>query len=179
MPSSPKFFHSRLSSPSFASRRLLFLMLVCLFIGISGFIFGVTGPSGYRCSQSITDPRTVRVIWDTKSNANTRNDGSVLNSQNKRHKVMGFVGIQTGFASDGRRHSLRKTWMPSDRQGLQRYVNSYWVKFAYGFLVLSLDASTGILSRFHFSHWYVSVPQINKYKKISKKQGENSSSERI
>ncbi|XP_021595768.1 probable beta-1,3-galactosyltransferase 14 isoform X2 [Manihot esculenta] len=131
MPSSPKFFHSRLSSPSFASRRLLFLMLVCLFIGISGFIFGVTGPSGYRCSQSITDPRTVRVIWDTKSNANTRNDGSVLNSQNKRHKVMGFVGIQTGFASDGRRHSLRKTWMPSDRQGLQRLEESTGLAFRF------------------------------------------------
>ena len=34
---------------------------------------------------------------------------------------MGFVGIQTGFGSTGRRSSLRKTWMPSDRQGLQWY----------------------------------------------------------
>jgi hypothetical protein len=39
----------------------------------------------------------------------------------ERQKVMGFVGIQTGFGSSGRRRSLRKTWMPSDRQGLQRY----------------------------------------------------------
>ncbi|KAL7216721.1 hypothetical protein ACSBR1_028621 [Camellia fascicularis] len=32
---------------------------------------------------------------------------------------MGFVGIQTGFASVVRRRSLRQTWMPSDQQGLQ------------------------------------------------------------
>ncbi|KAL7186229.1 hypothetical protein ACSBR2_028052 [Camellia fascicularis] len=33
---------------------------------------------------------------------------------------MGFVGIQTGFASVVRRRSLRQTGMPSDQQGLQR-----------------------------------------------------------
>ncbi|KAI4374676.1 hypothetical protein MLD38_012643 [Melastoma candidum] len=36
-----------------------------------------------------------------------------------RHKVMGFVGIQTGFGSVGRRGSLWKTRMPADQQGLQ------------------------------------------------------------
>ncbi|KAF2287329.1 hypothetical protein GH714_039643 [Hevea brasiliensis] len=132
MPSSPKFLHSRLSSPSFASRRSLFLMLSCLFIGISGFIFGLTAPSGYLCSHSITELRSVRVLWDTNSNAYTNNDGSGFNSEKKkRHKVMGFVGIQTGFASDGRRRSLRKTWMPSDRQGLQRLEESTGLAFRF------------------------------------------------
>ncbi|KAK1325192.1 putative beta-1,3-galactosyltransferase 14 [Acorus calamus] len=37
-----------------------------------------------------------------------------------RHKVRAFVGVQTGFASPGRRRSLRKTWFPSDRRGIQR-----------------------------------------------------------
>lgn len=39
---------------------------------------------------------------------------------------MGFVGIQTGFGSVGRRRSLRQTWMPSDPQSLQRSVYPFF-----------------------------------------------------
>lgn len=49
----------------------------------------------------------------------------------KRHKVMGFVGIQTGFGSVGRRQSLRKTWMPSDHQGLQRLEEATGLAFRF------------------------------------------------
>lgn len=48
-----------------------------------------------------------------------------------RHKVMGFVGIQTGFGSVGRRQSLRKTWFPSDRQGLQRLEEATGLAFRF------------------------------------------------
>ncbi|KDP32525.1 hypothetical protein JCGZ_14728 [Jatropha curcas] len=133
MPSSPKYLHSRLSPPS-PSRRSAFLMFFCLFIGISGLIFGLTAPSGYRCSHTTADPRSVRVVWDINSNTNlnnNNNDGSVLNTEKKRHKVMGFVGIQTGFGSAGRRESLRKTWMPSDLQGLQRLEESTGLAFRF------------------------------------------------
>lgn len=44
---------------------------------------------------------------------------------------MAFVGIQTGFASTGRRRSLRMTWMPSDRQGLQRLEESTGLAFRF------------------------------------------------
>ncbi|KAF8413758.1 hypothetical protein HHK36_001751 [Tetracentron sinense] len=44
---------------------------------------------------------------------------------------MGFVGIQTGFESSGRRRSLRKTWMPSDRQGLQRLEEATGLAFRF------------------------------------------------
>lgn len=44
---------------------------------------------------------------------------------------MGFVGIQTGFESSGRRRSLRNTWMPSDRQGLQRLEESTGLAFRF------------------------------------------------
>ncbi|KAG2309777.1 hypothetical protein Bca52824_029525 [Brassica carinata] len=44
---------------------------------------------------------------------------------------MGFVGIQTGFGSAGRRRALRSTWMPSDPEGLRR-----------------LEESTGLAIRF-------------------------------
>lgn len=55
----------------------------------------------------------------------------VRSSQRDRHKVMGFVGVQTGFSSVGRRRSLRKTWFPSDRQGLLRLEESTGLAFRF------------------------------------------------
>lgn len=124
MPSSPKFFHARTSAPATKSTVLIFSAL--LTFAIFSFFFALTsflssGGSGYRCRNS--DPRSVRVLWDRTGNANKGSAGGGDDDNGtKRHKVMGFVGIQTGFGSIGRRRSLRKTWMPSDRQGLQRYV---------------------------------------------------------
>ncbi|KAJ7014618.1 beta-1,3-galactosyltransferase 14 [Populus alba x Populus x berolinensis] len=137
MPSSPKFFHSRLSQPS-NSRRSTVLILSCLLIGISGFIFGLTSfltcSRTYRCFNN-SPPRTVRVVWGTNSNKNDNGVGNALlldgEERRERQKVMGFVGIQTGFGSTGRRQSLRKTWMPSDRQGLQRLEESTGLAFRF------------------------------------------------
>lgn len=44
---------------------------------------------------------------------------------------MGFVGIQTGFGSSGRRRSLRMTWMPSDPQGLQQLEEATGLAFRF------------------------------------------------
>lgn len=44
---------------------------------------------------------------------------------------MGFVGIQTGFSSVGRRRSLRNTWLPSDREGLQRLEEATGLAFRF------------------------------------------------
>lgn len=44
---------------------------------------------------------------------------------------MGFVGIQTGFGSGGRRRSLRMTWMPSDHQGLQQLEEATGLAFRF------------------------------------------------
>ncbi|KAI3939591.1 hypothetical protein MKX01_038546 [Papaver californicum] len=57
-------------------------------------------------------------------------NSSDSHEDHKRHKVMGFVGIQTGFGSVGRRRSLRKTW-PSDRQGLQRLEEATGLAFRF------------------------------------------------
>ncbi|XP_048235484.1 probable beta-1,3-galactosyltransferase 14 isoform X2 [Ricinus communis] len=129
MPSSPKFLNSRhFNSSTTSSPRSTIVMLSCLFIGISGFIYGLIAPSaGYRCSYSVSEPRSVRVQWD-----NNNNDATLSNAAAKnRHKVMGFVGIQTGFSSVGRRQSLRKTWMPSDRIALQRLEESTGLAFRF------------------------------------------------
>lgn len=69
------------------------------------------------------------VVWDRSGSAGSGNGGAV--GDRKRHKVMGFVGIQTGFRSLGRRQSLRKTWMPSDQQGLQRLEEATGLAFRF------------------------------------------------
>lgn len=123
MPSSPKFFHAR--QPPSGRRSTVLIICFCLVFGLSGFIFGLVAlrSNQYKCLTS--QSRSVRVVWERISSSSSEN-GLVLsdgdeNSSSRRHKVMGFVGIQTGFGSVGRRQSLRKTWMPSDAQGLQRY----------------------------------------------------------
>ncbi|CAH2053670.1 unnamed protein product [Thlaspi arvense] len=119
MPSSPKLFHAR---PSLFTRRSTALIVfTSLAIGLTGFLFGLSAIifPGLRLSGRITNtpPKTVRVVWDVAGNSN----GNGARGELKRHKVMGFVGIQTGFASAGRRRALRNTWMPSDPDGLRRY----------------------------------------------------------
>lgn len=42
-------------------------------------------------------------------------------SQIERPKVLGFVGIQTGFDSGPRRQALRETWFPSTPEELLRF----------------------------------------------------------
>ncbi|KAL5565073.1 hypothetical protein UlMin_028237 [Ulmus minor] len=125
MPSSPKFFHARQSSPNRRSTTLI--VSGCLIFGLAGFLFGIVSLSRpIKCLRG--EPRSVRVVWERGSGGNA---GGGSGDGNKRHKVMGFVGIQTGFASVGRRQSLRKTWMPSDPQGLQRLEEATGLAFRF------------------------------------------------
>ncbi|KAK4255883.1 hypothetical protein QN277_008819 [Acacia crassicarpa] len=133
MPSSPKSFHGR--TPQLSSRRSAILLISSLVIAVSGFAFGITAflspISGYKCLSR--PPRSIRVTWehgggggDGAGGISSGNGGS-----GSRHKVMGFVGIQTGFGSAGRRQALRKTWMPSDRQGLKRVEEATGLGFRF------------------------------------------------
>ncbi|CAN0891320.1 Probable beta-1,3-galactosyltransferase 13 [Linum grandiflorum] len=130
-----KSFNSRPFASSATRRSTTFLVIVSICIGISGFLFGLTAlfisPSSRRCGP----PRSVKVSWETNPVATElKSDGGgglLLDGERTRHKVMGFVGIQTGFASSGRRRSLRKTWMPSDSQGLQRLEESTGLAFRF------------------------------------------------
>ncbi|KAI3933023.1 hypothetical protein MKW92_002546 [Papaver armeniacum] len=136
MPSSPKsFYPSRQSWLSYNRRSSISICF--LLIGIFGFIFGLVSVlrpvSSYnnKC-RTTSEPLSVSVVWE-KSNGNSGSDLNIGDSHedHKRHKVMGFVGIQTGFGSVGRRRSLRKTWMPSDRQGLQRLEEATGLAFRF------------------------------------------------
>lgn len=64
----------------------------------------------YRCGGS---KDTSRVFGSRKLGGN----GDVLP---ERRKVIGFVGIQTGFDYGDRRAALRSTWFPSDPDALLR-----------------------------------------------------------
>ncbi|KAH7861400.1 hypothetical protein Vadar_025626 [Vaccinium darrowii] len=125
MPSYPKYFNAR---PSSYTRRSTVLIL-CFLIGITGFLFGfiaITRSSSNKCQTS--KPRSVSVVWERGGG---NGNGRVSDGDEKRHKVMGFVGIQTGFGSIGRRRSLRRTWMPSDQQGLQRLEEATGLAFRF------------------------------------------------
>ncbi|GLU18079.1 hypothetical protein SLE2022_343990 [Rubroshorea leprosula] len=131
MPSFPKYSTRASPTLSRTSRSRVLIFSCLILFALSAFIFSLTaffdpGRGGYRCLTA--DPRSVKVFWDRKSNAG---DEKKINDGLKRHKVMGFVGIQTGFGSTGRRRSLRKTWMPSDRQGLQRLEEATGLAFRF------------------------------------------------
>ncbi|KAL5989630.1 hypothetical protein ACLOJK_010523 [Asimina triloba] len=134
MPSSRKFFYSR--QPYLSQVRNPPISICCVVFGIACFIFGVFAISrrvpANRCSSS--EPRSISVVWDVGSDGGTGRplDGDpVVGSEVNRRKVMGFVGIQTGFGSVGRRRSLRKTWLPSDREGLQRLEEATGLAFRF------------------------------------------------
>ncbi|OIT36989.1 PREDICTED: probable beta-1,3-galactosyltransferase 14 [Nicotiana attenuata] len=135
MPSSPKSFNAWPSSSPLNSRRST-VVILCSLIGLAGFVFGFIAISrqslGHKCKYA--EPRSVSVVWDkssSKASGATGKDTGLLDEGQKRHKVMGFVGIQTGFGSTGRRRSLRQTWFPSDHQGLQRLEEATGLAFRF------------------------------------------------
>lgn len=72
------------------------------------------------------------MVWEKGTGGSGSGSGSDSGVVVKeRHKAMGFVGIQTGFAYTGRRRSLRKTWFPSDREGLTRLEESTGLAFRF------------------------------------------------
>lgn len=134
MPSSPKAFYAR---TSFNSRRSAVLIIVYVFLGLSAVIGLYAMVKGRSNGCDGVKPLSVSVTWD-KSSSGGGSGGAALDKGQKRHKVMGFVGIQTGFGSAGRRRSLRRTWFPSDHQGLKRYS----LCFLFYFCVLVLHFCT-------------------------------------
>ncbi|WOL08269.1 putative beta-1,3-galactosyltransferase 13 [Canna indica] len=128
MPMSPKVFHVR---PPSRFRRLSSssaFPLFCLIFGLAGILFGIVSisRSARRCPD--LEPRSVTVVWDRSGGG----DGSWTGGGTvERHKVMAFVGIQTGFGSVGRRRSIRQTWLPADGQGLVRLEEATGLAFRF------------------------------------------------
>ncbi|KAG6535814.1 hypothetical protein ZIOFF_000843 [Zingiber officinale] len=125
MPMSPKVFHYRSASRFRRFSSSSAFPLICLIFGLAGVLFGlfsITRPAR-KCPD--VEPRAVSFMWD-------RNEGGGAGGGvAERHKVMGFVGIQTGFGSVGRRWAIRQTWLPADRQGLLRLEEATGLAFRF------------------------------------------------
>ncbi len=90
------------------------------------------------CRRSVTD--TLREVYIKGKDVREEDESSVaadavvdtvgLDGQEgggkntrKKHKVLGVVGIQTGFDSVLRRNALRETWFPSTPEGILRCIS--------------------------------------------------------
>lgn len=108
---------------------LLVFSLVSLLIGLAAIIFAISAVRRsrplpvFRCGRS---EDTFREFYSSSGSNKLGDNNEALND---RPKLLGFVGIQTGFASVNRREALRSTWFPSDPDGLLRYVVIffYWI----------------------------------------------------
>ncbi|XVF35338.1 hypothetical protein REPUB_Repub18cG0137000 [Reevesia pubescens] len=117
----PSFYSSKPLKPSktistFSSTRtplpILVFSLLCLFIGVVGTLFAISATRSrqplpvFRCGKS---EDTFRAFYSSSVS------GKLGNENNKvlvdRPKLLGFVGIQTGFQSGERRSALRSTWL--------------------------------------------------------------------
>lgn len=100
-------------------------------MGIVGLVVGIVtiaAPSRVKNCDT-REPRSVSVVWERGTSASS--DGGGGSADLQRHKVMGFVGIFTGFGSIGRRRALRQTWLPSDEQGLERLEEATGLAFRF------------------------------------------------
>ncbi|XP_059657041.1 probable beta-1,3-galactosyltransferase 12 [Cornus florida] len=121
-----------LSLPPLPRTPLPFFVIsaVCLFVGVAGivfFLFAVLRPKPlpvFRCGR-IED--TFRAFYSLP-NARRIGDAGGLPD---RPKLLGFVGIQTGFSSVERRAALRSTWFPSDPEGLLRLEQATGLAFRF------------------------------------------------
>ncbi|XP_010472638.1 PREDICTED: probable beta-1,3-galactosyltransferase 12 [Camelina sativa] len=125
------------SSSSYASSRIhlaiILFSLVSFFIGVAGTIFAISsagerlgGPNSvYRCGGS---KDTSRVVSASRKLGGDGGTGGVVV---ERRKLLGFVGIQTGFDSGDRRASLRSTWFPSEPDALLRLEQATGLAFRF------------------------------------------------
>ncbi|KAK8509215.1 hypothetical protein V6N12_018301 [Hibiscus sabdariffa] len=121
---------------SFSSTRtplpLLVFSLLCLFIGLAGTLFAVYSIRRdqplpvFRCGKSDDTFRAFYSSSDSAKLGDDSNKGLV-----DRPKLLGFVGIQTGFESGERRAALRSTWFPSDPEGLLRLEQATGLGFRF------------------------------------------------
>ncbi|CAK9180011.1 unnamed protein product [Ilex paraguariensis] len=108
---------------------------LCFLIGVAGVIFSLFTVLRhkpipiFRCGRTEDTFRAFYSLPSTRRlrGGDTGTGGGVVD----RPKLLGFVGIQTGFSSNDRRAALRSTWFPSDPEGL-----------------LGLEQATGLAFRF-------------------------------
>lgn len=106
----------------------------CFIFGISALLFATYAllrPRPlpvFRCGRIEDILRSSDSYWNSrKPNENAEAGNAGID----RPKVLGFVGIQTGFGSADRRAALRSTWFPSDPDGLLRLEQATGLAFRF------------------------------------------------
>ncbi|XP_058069020.1 probable beta-1,3-galactosyltransferase 12 isoform X2 [Magnolia sinica] len=121
-----------LPQPAFRIPIPIIFSVICFLFGISGIffsVFAVVRPKPlpvFRCGRIEDTLRTFHRL--SNSQRSDGNDGNVLVD---RPKLLGFVGIQTGFSSADRRAALRSTWFPSDTDGILRLEQATGLAFRF------------------------------------------------
>lgn len=121
--------HRPAPAPPYSRRILLPVVafsVVSLAIGVAGVSFSLyalrrPGPSPvFRCGRSVD---TFRALYSASGSRKLGDGGNGgLATTADRPKLLGLVGIQTGFDSADRRAAIRSTWLASDPDGLLRYL---------------------------------------------------------
>ncbi|KAH7657501.1 Glycosyl transferase family 31 protein [Dioscorea alata] len=103
---------------------------VFFFVGAVGIVFAIV--------VLLRPPRIVEVsvfrcgrAEDTLRNFRSRSSVGGGAGLEDRPKLLGFVGVQTGFGSADRRTALRRTWFPSDPEALARMEQSTGLAFRF------------------------------------------------
>ncbi|KAJ6819236.1 putative beta-1,3-galactosyltransferase 12 [Iris pallida] len=112
--------------PSPPSPLLIVFSVACLLVGAAGVWFAaveIRRPprtvSVFRCGRAEDALRTFR-------SRSAGDDGLA-----DRPKLLGLVGVQTGFGSADRRAVLRSTWFPADPEGLLRLERATGLAFRF------------------------------------------------
>lgn len=112
----------RSSPPSsihtFFSRRIYSLLTISSLF----FLAGIAGIA-FTATNLRRPPRTVTVFRCGRAEDSHRTYRSKVRAEEgiqARPKILGFVGVQTGFSSPDRRMALRSTWFPATAEGLIR-----------------------------------------------------------
>ncbi|OVA01313.1 Glycosyl transferase [Macleaya cordata] len=127
----PIFPTTQVTPPSLTTFSLFIISAIFFLLGLIGTIFSlytISHPKHlpiFRCGR-VQD--TFRTFYPVTTTSRKLGDHDRLI---ERPKLLGFVGIQTGFSSADRRVSLRSTWFPSDHDNLIRLEQATGIAFRF------------------------------------------------
>ncbi|KAL6208018.1 hypothetical protein ACLB2K_018970 [Fragaria x ananassa] len=109
---------------------IIVFSLISLLIGLAGTLFAVAAIRRsrplpvFRCGNS---DDTFRAFYSISNSRKLDHNAGLI----ERPKLLGFVGILTGFGGADRRAAMRSTWFPSDPDGLLRLEQATGLAFRF------------------------------------------------
>ncbi|XP_052210012.1 probable beta-1,3-galactosyltransferase 12 isoform X1 [Diospyros lotus] len=114
-----------------SSLPIIVFSVFCLLFGLAGTIFSLSVTLRPKPVPVFRCGRTEDTFRGFYSLPIARRLGGDTGAAVDRPKFLGFVGIQTGFASADRRAALRSTWFASDPDGLLRLEQATGLAFRF------------------------------------------------